>query len=87
MGYINKLIRKDFDGYHFVDYLRAIESEFDEPEYYLTFLEAHRSQIVSGLDNFRLDTHVLRKYKWLKTYHNVTVKSRFQKDFARKYVV
>ena len=88
MEYIRKLIRKDSDGNYFVDYLRAIESEFDYPEAgYPTFLDAHRGHIVAGLDKFRLNKHILAKYKWLKAYHNSTVDKRFSTSLSRKFVI
>lgn len=88
MKYINQLIAKDSDGKCFVDYLRAIETEFDYPEVgYPNFLELHRDQIVSGLNRFRLDRRILSKFRWLKHYHNATVRKRFPESTAKRYLI
>jgi hypothetical protein len=55
MEHVRKLIRKDPDGLYFVDYLRAIESEFNDPEVgYPHFLNTHKNHIVRGLNEFKL---------------------------------
>jgi hypothetical protein len=88
MEHINKLIRKDSDNSYFVDYLRAVESEFNDPEVgYPHFLNTHKNEIVRGLNEFKLDKRVLRKYRWLKAYHNSTVKNRFASHIARRYII
>jgi hypothetical protein len=88
MKYIRRLIRRDTDGKYFVDYLRAIASEFDPPETYLQFLEFHRKHIVQGLAKFKGDKEVLRKYKWLRAYHNATVARGLRaKTAQKKYLV
>jgi hypothetical protein len=88
MEYINQLIAKDTDGKHFVDYLRAIETEFDYPEVgYPSFLDFHRDRIVAGLDGFRLNSRVLSKYSWLSHYHNSTARNRFAESIAKRYLI
>ncbi len=74
LGYISSLVRKDTDGYRFVDYLRAIADEMDYPEQdYPHFLRKHADLIAEGLLRHRLEKKVLRKFKWLQKYHNDTI--------------
>lgn len=69
-AYISQLIRRGDDGIWFVDYIRAIESELDEPEMYPIFLQMHRELIIEGGKRFNgLDSR-LSKYLWLAVYHN-----------------
>jgi hypothetical protein len=88
MEHLSQLIRKDSDRNYFVDYLRAIESEFDYPEVgYPAFLDVHRGYVVAGLDKFRLNKKILMKYKWLRKYHNSTVDKRFPASLSREFVI
>ena len=70
MEYIHRLIRRDTDGRYFVDYLRAIESEYDYPESgYPTFLNFHKELIVNrSLKTFKNNRSIRAKYEWLKAY-------------------
>ena len=59
---IDALVTKDVDGLTFVDYLRAIESEFDYPEEeYLSFLVEHKKVVQAGFTN-ESDTRIREKY-------------------------
>ena len=42
---IRSLLGKEFDGVYFLDYLRAMAGEVDEPEEYVEFLSRHRKLI------------------------------------------
>ena len=88
MRFIRTLIRRDSDGRYFVDYLRAISSEFDNPiPDYLKFLNMHGNLIKIGLRRFKSDKRVLEKYEWLKSYHNLTVTSQIRHQFRSGLVV
>jgi hypothetical protein len=71
--HVTSLIRRDDDGWYFIDYLRASTSEFDEPSLdYTVFLETHKKLVVKGL---RCDRPaVLEKYRWLERYHNAIIR-------------
>ena len=83
---IRNLIRRDGDGLFFVDYLRAIESEFRENDLYFAFLDRHRELVKKGLGKFVSNKRIRRKYVWLKKYHNSTVSS-FPKDVGKSLVI
>jgi hypothetical protein len=68
------LLRRDFDGEYFVDYLRIIEEELDDRSQYPTMLDRHEDFIKRGLKLYRDNSSVLPKYKWLREYHRYTVK-------------
>jgi hypothetical protein len=77
---IMNLLKKDTDGHWFVDYLRSIETEMDYPEEdYPKFIRKHADLIADGLVRQRLNSRVVKKFKWLKQYHNSTVIERFDK--------
>ena len=67
---IKSLLREGDDGMWFVDYARAIKTEFDEPEMYRPFLKKHRDVILFGCKQFRTLNSILAKYIWLAKYHN-----------------
>jgi hypothetical protein len=83
------LLRKDDDGFWFVDYLRTIEGEMDHPqdENYQKFVRRHADLIAEGLIRHRLDRNVVKKFKWLQKYHNSTVRNRFGKNANRNLLV
>jgi hypothetical protein len=59
-----KYLKKDLDGYFFVNYMeRLVEFEDD-------FLSVHKNIISEQLLNTNNDEKTLQKYKWLKEYHN-----------------
>jgi hypothetical protein len=67
------LLRRDFDGEYFVDYLRVIEEELDERSEYPALLDQHAEFIRSGLRRYKDNASILAKYKWLREYHRYTV--------------
>jgi hypothetical protein len=69
---LDALLRKDFDGEWFVDYLRAIEEELDDRGEYPGYLKRHEEFIRHGLAEHRQNASVLAKFKWLREYHNHT---------------
>jgi hypothetical protein len=70
---VRSLLRRDFDGEYFVDYLRILEGELDEPGDYPRLLELHNEFIKQGMQRYKGKASVLPKYKWLREYHRYTV--------------
>lgn len=68
------LLRRDFDGEYFVDYLRVIEEELDDRSEYPALLDQHDDFIKHGLKRYKDNASILSKYKWLREYHRHTVK-------------
>jgi len=85
LKYINKLIKKDDDGLYFIDYIRAIRSELDDPEAgYILFLERHRSLIKRNLTKHAGQKRVLQKYEWIARYHDELI-NELDEDFLKYY--
>ncbi len=76
------LLRRDFDGEYFVDYLRVIEEELDERSQYPGLLEQHEEFIKRGLKRYKDNQSILPKYKWLREYHRYTVKRWTERNGA-----
>jgi hypothetical protein len=70
LGYIRELLRQDSDGLWFVDYLRAIATELDEPDMYPEFLKDHRTLIEKRLGDCVTLDRTSRVSTWLWRYHN-----------------
>lgn len=68
------LLRRDFDGEYFVDYLRIIEQELDDRSEYPALLDQHDEFIKRGLRRYKQSASILAKYKWLREYQRYTVK-------------
>jgi hypothetical protein len=73
MRTLKGLLRRDFDGEYFVDYLSVIEDELDNPEEYPSLLDRHQEFIEEGITQYKNDASILPKYKWLREYHRHTV--------------
>jgi hypothetical protein len=73
MQYLCRLLKKDTDGVWFIDYLRVMAAQVEDPVAYLRFLKAHRQLILDRLSEFKQLNSVLTKYGWLVTYHNTWV--------------
>lgn len=70
--YIKKLVRRGDDGMWFVDYLKAIYFEMDDPvSMYPEFLERHRDFIIKYAKGLSIQGRALQKYLWLAEYHNL----------------
>jgi hypothetical protein len=70
---LRSLISKDDDGWMFVDYLRAMYSELDDPSSYIGWLDKHRSFIRKQLRKHAAKPPIRQKYEWLDAYHRATV--------------
>ena len=71
--YLNTMLHKDTDGKLFVDYLRVIADELDNPEDYPGYLAKHRDFIDRRLKEFKQPSRIREKYEWLSRYHDKTV--------------
>ncbi len=69
--YVYNLLKKDIDGFYFIDYLKQYQ-ELDYEEYYITMMLEAKKLILNELF-YETDKHVLEKYKWLRKYYNSTI--------------
>ncbi|MBN3808511.1 hypothetical protein [Paraburkholderia sp. Ac-20347] len=70
LSHIRKILRKDSDGIHFVDYLRAFLSEIDEADNIPVFLQRHKEIILQNAGGADELSSVAAKYLWMASYHN-----------------
>lgn len=71
-AYVYKMLRLDSDGFYFIDYLKAIADEFDNPPFdFPDFVLKHRTLVVEGLKKY--SGEVKKKYIWLGNYHNQVI--------------
>jgi hypothetical protein len=85
LAYMQSSIRKDpQDHVQFVDYLTSMGDKIDEPSDYAKLLMEHRDAIQKNRKLYRAAPHVLRKYSWLRRYHNGVV-DRLRTPFLNKY--
>jgi hypothetical protein len=80
--YLAAIVKRDSDGIYFVDYLRAILSEFDEEGQEFEFLALHKHRVLERAEGFRALHKVAAKYLWLATYHNDLIRDIGEKQFA-----
>jgi hypothetical protein len=64
------VLREDSDGLWFIDYLKAFQTEVDEPPMYLELLEQHRRLIERKLQAATTLDRASRGLTWLRSYHN-----------------
>lgn len=57
------LTRRDADRIRFVDYLRAVQSELDDPAYYHVCLDRHNEFILQGSQRYSRNCGVRPKYE------------------------
>jgi hypothetical protein len=80
---VKSLIRQDAaDGEWFIDYIKAMESEYDYAVEYAKFLVAHANFIRRRLVENAANSERLPKYKWMENYHNSTITEFPDKFFA-----
>ena len=70
LEYIEKLTKQGDDGLWFIDYIRAMESELDDPAIYPSYLLKHKKIICDGAKEFQKINQTLSKYLWMAKYHN-----------------
>lgn len=71
--YIRKLIHRGDDGLWFIDYLKAMHDELDDPDLYPDLIAQHRALIIKGANSFKPGSRVFQKYLWLSSYLNDVV--------------
>lgn len=72
-SHLRLLTRRDADRRRFVDYLRVVQSELNDPAYYPDCLARHDEVIRNGLQHCRRNLCIWRKHRWLKRYHESTI--------------
>lgn len=82
VGYLRKLLRKDRDGFWFIDYLFAAGTECDEPERYVELLRNHRTAIEEKLAKRKRADGVVQKLNWAVRYHNSVIKRLEKEGFS-----
>ena len=73
--FVYRLLQEGDDAFWFVDYLKAIRQEVDEPEIYLKVLLNHRNLIINRARRPQITINVMQKLIWLANYQNRLVKS------------
>jgi hypothetical protein len=87
MNAIHSLLKVE-EGISFLDYVRAIASELDEPEHeYPEFLMNHKRLIELNLALHANSQRVRQKYEWLARYHNNVINERLKPEARWKYSV
>lgn len=70
---VRSLLRQDDDGELFIDYLRVIWDELDDPGAdYETFLNRHHELIRERLVRYSREPEIRKKYEWMERYHAAT---------------
>lgn len=71
---VRHLLRRDDDGEFFIDYLRVIRDELDDPgSEYQIFLDRHYEIIQEGLVRYSRERKIRKKYEWMNRYHRATI--------------
>lgn len=71
--FLDRLLKRDGAGPHYIDYLRVSFDEFDDPLLdWPAFLGKHKDLVQKGLQSVT-PARVTRKYSWLKEYHNEVI--------------
>ncbi len=85
---IKCLVRFDTDKVPFIDYLGVIVDELAPREGEVPiFLNMHRKLIQQGLASSRTNRSIYTKYRWLKKYHNETVRRKVRSRFRRAFLI
>lgn len=71
------VLRRDGDGWTFINYLSVLLDETDDPR---SGLEMHRDKIVGQLSETRTRKRVWEKYRWVAEYHNDFVGRTFSSE-------
>jgi hypothetical protein len=72
---VRNLLRTGDDGELYVDYLRVIRDELDDPvTEYDEFLNRHQSLITECLQRYSGNDNVRAKYTWMDRYHQLTLR-------------
>lgn len=70
--YVYECLRLDFDGYYFIDYLKAAYEECETPDTYALLVEKHKNIIETRMSKADSNSNNKLKQKiiWLGNYHN-----------------
>ena len=83
-SYLKPLLRLDADGIWYLDYLRGIQTEFDDNAGYIDLLMKHKNMIsLKSKKIIHLDRLAV-KYTWLACYHNGVV-NELKEDMLKPY--
>ncbi|WP_374088449.1 hypothetical protein [Methylomicrobium lacus] len=83
-SYIKDMIRQSDDGLFFIDYLRAIVTEYENPDLYLVFLKKHREIILESIAGLNEHNKFTEKYTWMANYHNNFIDKLKKKNKSKK---
>jgi len=83
-SHIRKLVRRDSDGLYFIDYLRAILSEFDDEDGYIDFLAYHKRLILTHSAAQKPISKISAKLLWVAAYHNSVIREIGKRRFAKR---
>ena len=75
--YLRRLLRRGDDGLWFIDYLKSIRREMDDPQGHPDFVLRHKAMIVTNAAK-AVSLRTLQKYLWLATYHNQVCNELYQ---------
>jgi len=85
---IRGLLRLDSDGIWFIDYLKGIFTELDDPEMCPKILLKHKKMICNLFKNEGGSKSIQHKIAWLATYHNRTINNSGRADIQKKdYII
>jgi hypothetical protein len=87
MKEISRLIKKDAAGTVFIDYLGSMAGEGRKPEDYPDFLRIHKRFVENNLTKYEDCKSVLRKYLWLRKYHNAVVRTRIRRKYRADLLI
>jgi len=85
--YLDEMLECDDAGVTFLDYLKALASELEYLEDYAQFLKRHKKLVEDGLKKYAHEKEVVKKYQWLKHYHNTAVRGYIAGPASRKLLV
>lgn len=74
--YIDACIRRDKDGFYYLDILRQDSELSDFGDEYYYWLKTVRKIIVQGLNDNMTDKRIYDKYVWMKNYFNEVVSDK-----------
>ena len=76
-----ELLEDPCDGRLFVNYLkRTVFDDFPDGPIHFQLLDAHRQNVLKGLQEHESNSQVRPKYEWLANYHNYVCHT-----FVRRY--
>lgn len=81
---IDSLITLGDDFLPFVDYLRAMRTELNDQNDYISALETHKLYIVNSAKSFKDLNKAKHKYLWLAGYYNNTINNSIDSGIIDK---